>query len=202
MDEWLNKCMGTRPAMHEHDRFALDVVRSWPDVAREAAYNVLLAHGAPDHLDDGAVQWDGLGPWKRVVVCAEDDDDDPADVVESVIDTTIPESARDAVDEIAADWHVQVEDDGELSVRGPDLKTNVLTLNVVHCMVHDGLTPEQARERRVLQLAELRDGRPPDDVDELHFAADAPHGEPQTITPHPPTDAVAAVRRDEVGNSS
>jgi hypothetical protein len=188
--------------MAEQDRFALDVIRQWPDVAREAAYNVLLAHGAPDHLDDDAVRWDDVGPWKRVVVCADDDDDDPSDVVESVIDATIPDSARDAVGEIASDWHVHVEDDGELAVRGPDLKTNVLTLNVVHCMVHDGLTPEQARERRALQLAELRDGHPPDDVDELHFVADAPHGEPQTITPHAPGDVVAAEHRDEVGNST
>lgn len=188
--------------MAEQDKFALDVIRGWPDAAREAAYNVLLAHGAPDQLDAGAVQWDGLGPWKRVVVCAEDEDDDPDDVVESVIDVAIPESVRAAVDEIVADWHVHVEDDGELAVRGPDLKTNVLTLNVVHSIVHDGLTAEQARERRALQLAELREGRPPDDIDELHFAADAPHGEPQTITPHHSTDSVAAVRRDEVGNQS
>jgi hypothetical protein len=188
--------------MPAHDQFALDVIRRWPDVAREAAYNVLLAHGAPDQLDDGAVRWDGLGPWKRVVVCAEDDDDDPDDIVESVIDATIPDAARATVDEIAADWHVRIEDDGELSVRGPDLKTNVLTLNVVHCMVHDALTPEQGRERRALQLAEMREGHPPDDVDELHFAADAPHGEPTTITPHRADDAVAAPRHDEVGNSS
>ena len=87
-------------------------------------------------------------------------------------------------------------------MRGPDLKTNVLTLNVVHCMVHDGLTAEQARERRALQLAELREGHPPDDVDELHFAADAPHGEPSTITAHRPADTVAAERRHEVGSGS
>jgi hypothetical protein len=188
--------------MPEQDRFALDVIRRWPDVARQAAYNVLLAHGAPDHLDDGAVQWDGVGPWKRVVVCAEDDDNDPDDVVESVIDATIPASAQDAVGEVAVDWHVHVEDDGELAVRGPDLKTNVLTMNIVHAIAHDGLTAEQARERRAMQLAELREGRPPDDIDELHFAADAPHGEPQTLTPHHQRGAVAAHRQDEVGNTS
>jgi len=188
--------------MPAHDEFALDVIRRWPDVARVAAYNVLLAHGAPDQLDDQAVRWDGLGPWKRVVVCAEDDDDDPDDVVESVIDATIPDDALRVVGDIADDWHVNVEDDGEVSVRGPDLKTNALTLNVVYRMVHDGLTPEEARERRALQLAEMREGRPPDDVDELHFAADAPHGEPSTITPHVATPPVAAERRDEVGNSS
>ena len=38
-----------------------------------------------------ALRWDGLGPWKRVVVCAEDGDDDPDDVIESVIDVTIPD---------------------------------------------------------------------------------------------------------------
>jgi hypothetical protein len=106
------------------------------------------------------------------------------------------------VDEVAEEWHVHMEDDGELAVRGPDLKCNVLTLNVVHSMIHDGLTAEQARERRALQLTELRAGHPPDDVDELHFAADAPHGEPSTITPHRPADTVAAERRDDVDNTS
>ena len=134
-------------------------------------------------LDDDAVRWDGLGPWKRVVVCAEDDDDDPDDVVESVIDVTIPEAVTGRRRRDRRRWHVHVEDDGELAVRGPDLKINAITLNVVHGMVHDGLTPAGPRASRPA-LADLRDGRPPDDADELHFAADAPHGEPSTITAH------------------
>ncbi len=163
--------------------FALDVIRSWPDVAREAAYNVVLAHGAPDELDEHALRWDGLGPWKRVVVCAADDHDVSGDVVESVVDATVPDDCRATIDEVAGEFHIAVEDDGELSVRGPDLKTNVLTLNVVHAMVAEGLTPDAARERLDQQLTALRRGHPPADAGELHFAADAPHGEPRTITP-------------------
>src|SRR3954463_12072461 len=93
---------------------ALDVIRHWPDVAREAGLQVLQAHGAPDELDDGWLQWDQLGPWKRVVVCADDDDDDECDVVESVVDARIADDRHAA---IADEWHVRVEDDGEIAVR-------------------------------------------------------------------------------------
>jgi hypothetical protein len=161
--------------------FALDVIRAWPDVARAAAYTVILVHGPPDDLDEHALRWDHLGPWKRVVVCADDGDDDPDDVIESVIDVTIPADRRPALDEVAAEFRVVVEDDGELSVRGPDLHVNAITLNVVHEMIVHGMRAQQARERRSRDLADLRDGHPPADADELHFADDAPHGEPRTI---------------------
>jgi hypothetical protein len=169
--------------------YALDVIRHWPDAAREAAYGVLLAHGAPDPVDPGALRWEHLRPWKRVVVCAVDE---PEEVVESVIDAEVPQDRRAAVDAVAGDFHITVEDDGELSVRGPDLKTNVLTLNVVHAIVYDGLSPDDARARRDDQLAALREGHPPDDAEELHFADDAAPGEPRTITPRtPPADQTA-----------
>ena len=161
--------------------FALDVIRPWPDVAREAAYQVILVHGPPDELEEQSVRWNGLGPWKRVTVCADDGDDDPDDVIESVIDVTIPEARRADVDAVAAEFRVTIEDDGELAVSGPDLHVNAITLNVVHDMVEHGLAPQPARERRARDLADLRDGHPPADADELHFADDAPHGEPRTV---------------------
>lgn len=162
--------------------FALDVIRPWPEVARRAAHQVILVHGPPDELDDQALRWDHLGPWKRVVVCADDGDDDPDDVIESVIDVDIPAARRAEVDAVAAEFRVTVEADGELAVRGPDLHVNAITLNVVHAMVTEGLTPQEARERRSRDLAGLRDGHPPADADELHFADDAPHGEPRPLS--------------------
>ena len=161
--------------------FALDVIRPWPDVAREAAYQVILVHGPPDELDEHALRWDGLGPWKRVVVCADDGDDDPEDVIESVVEVAIPDARRPDVEAIAAEFRVTIEADGELAVRGPDLHVNAITLNVVHAMVTGELTPQTARERRSRDLAALRDGHPPADADELHFVADAPHGEPRPV---------------------
>ena len=86
--------------------FALDVIRPWPDVAREAAYQVILVHGPPDVVDERSLRWDGLGPWKRVVVCADDGDDDPDDVIESVIDATIPAARRADVDAVATEFRV------------------------------------------------------------------------------------------------
>jgi hypothetical protein len=161
--------------------FALDVIRPWPDVAREAAYQVILVHGPPDDLDEQALRWDHLGPWKRVVVCADDGDDDPDDVIESVVEVAIPDERRADVEAIAAEFRVTVEADGEVAVRGPDLHVNAITLNVVHAMVTGELTVQDARERRSRDLADLRDGHPPADADELHFAADAPHGEPRPM---------------------
>jgi hypothetical protein len=161
--------------------FALDVIRPWPETAREAAYQVILVHGPPDDLDDCSLRWNDLGPWKRVVVCADDGDDDPDDVIESVIDAPIPPARRADVDAVATEFRVSVEDDGELAVRGPDLHVNAITLNVVHAIVVDGLRPQEARERRSRDLADLRDGHPPADADELHFADDAPHGEPRSL---------------------
>ena len=161
--------------------FALDVIRPWPEVAREAAYQVILVHGPPDELDDHSLSWDHLGPWKRVVVCADDGDEDPDDVIESVIEVAIPDERRGAVEEVATEFRVTMEEDGELAVRGPDLHVNAITLNVVHAMVVAGLAPQAARERRSRDLADLRDGHPPADADELHFADDAPHGEPRPV---------------------
>src|SRR5688500_16768935 len=114
--------------------FALDVIRPWPDVAREAAYQVILVHGPPDELDEHSVRWNGLGPWKRVTVCADDGDADPDDVIESVIDVAIPAARRADVDAVATEFRVTIEDDGELAVSGPDLHVNAITLNIVHDM--------------------------------------------------------------------
>lgn len=161
--------------------FALDVIRPWPAGARAAAYQVILVHGPPDDLDDHSLRWDHLGPWKRVVVCADDGDGDLQDVIESVIDVSLAPARRAAVEEVATEFRVTLEDDGEIAVSGPDLHSNAITLNVVHAMAVDGLAPQDARERRSRDLANLRDGRPPTDADLLHFAGDAPHGEPRTI---------------------
>jgi hypothetical protein len=168
--------------------FALDVIRSWPDVAREAAYQVLLVHGPPDSLDDHSLRWNDLGPWKRVVVCADDGDDDPDDVIESVVDATVPADRRADIDDVAVEFRVTLERDGEISVRGPDLHANAITLNVVHDIATRGLRPLAAREKRSRDLADLRDGHPPADADELHFADDAPHGEPRSTGSSGSTD--------------
>lgn len=177
----------------EHPPFALDVIRPWPPTAREAAYEVLRVHGAPDHTEERSLRWDGVGPWKRVVVCADDGDDDIDDVVESVVDATVPDHHRAAIAAVATEFRITIEEDGEIAVRGPDLHCNAITLNVVHAMITEGLRPDSARARRSGDLAALRAGTPPPDADELHLVHDAPHGEPRSFgegssTPVPGTD--------------
>jgi hypothetical protein len=162
-------------------RYALDVIRSWPDRAREAAYQVIRVHRSPDELEPGSLCWRGIGPWKRVVVRAHDGNEDPDDAVEAVIDAVVPAERHRDVVAVAAEFRVRMEDDGELSVRGRDLPSNVVTLNVLHSLVEGALSVEEAREQRSRHLADLRDGRPPADIQTLRLANDAPCGEPRPV---------------------
>lgn len=161
--------------------FALDVIRPWPPKARAAAYEVLRVHGTPDHLEERALRWDELGPWKRVVVCADDGDQDVDDVVESVIDGEVPADRRADVEAVVAEFRITIEDDGEIAIVGPDLHCNAITLNVLHALLTRGLRPDEARAQRSADLAALRAGNPPPDAHELHLADDAPHGEPRSF---------------------
>lgn len=177
----------------EHPPFALDVIRPWPPTARSAAYEVLRVHGAPDRVEERSLRWDHLGPWKRVVVCADDGSKYTDECVESVIDGVVPEDRRAVVDAVAVEFRITVEDDGEIAVRGPDLHCNAITLNVLYALITEGLRPDDARARRSGDLAAMRAGTPPPDADELHLVDDAPHREPRSFgngsaAPVPGTD--------------
>jgi hypothetical protein len=70
-------------------------------------------------------------------------------------------------------------DDEEIAVRGRDLASNVITLNVLHALVEGELSIDEARERLAGHLGDLRDGRQPPGAESLRFANDAPCGEPR-----------------------
>lgn len=159
--------------------YALDVIRHWPRVAREAAYHVILVHRQPHVVEPDMLEWHGIGPWKRVTVAA--DAEDPDDVVEAVIEAIVPADRRGDVAAVAAEFRVHVGSGDELAVRGRDLAGNVITLNILHELVEGTLTPDDARDRRALDMADLRAGRPPVTAETCRFADDAPHGEPRTV---------------------
>lgn len=167
--------------------YALDVIRSWPDVARQAAHQVLLVHRAPHEVASDALCWIGIGPWERVVVRAGDPDADPEEavewVVEAVVAAEVPADRRAAVDEVAAEFRVRI-GDGELAVFGRDLASNVVTLNALHALVTGELTVDEARARRAGDLDLLRSGRSPTGAETLRFADDAPCGEPRLLHAH------------------
>ena len=159
--------------------YALDVIRHWPPVAREAAYHVILVHRQPHVVEPDVLEWHAIGPWKRVTVTADAKDAD--DVVEAVIEATVPTDRRGDLEAVAEEFRVRVGSGDELAVRGRDLAGNVITLNIVHELVEGTLTPEEARDRRALDMADLRAGRPPVTAETCRFADDAPHGEPRTV---------------------
>jgi hypothetical protein len=169
----------------ERPRYALDVIRSWPDVARQAAHQVLMVHRAPSVVEDDSLCWTGIGPWKRVLVRAGSSGADPdvvlESVIESVVEAEIPADRRADVATVASEFRVDVEDDGEIVVRGRDLASNVITLNVLHALVDRELSVDAARERRAVDLAALRAGRPSPGAETLRFAGDAPCGEPRLL---------------------
>jgi hypothetical protein len=160
-------------------RFALDVIRSWPGVAREAAHHVILVHRAPHVVEPETLQWHGIGPWERVTVSAREAD--PDQVVESVVKVAIPGHRRADVDAVADEFRIRVEEGDEIVVRRGDLARNVITLNVLHELLEGTLSPDEAIDHRRRDLADLRAGRPPASAATCRFADDAPHGEPRAV---------------------
>lgn len=171
----------------ERPRYALDVIRSWPEPARQAAHQVLMVHRAPHDVSADALRWRGIGPWKTVTVRTVDADADPETVVEEIIESVvtaeIPRERRHVVEQVADEFRVRL-DDGEVVVVGRDLASNVITLNALHALVVGEVSVDEARTRRARHLDLLRSGRAPVGAETLRFADDAPCGEPRLLNAH------------------
>ena len=119
---------------------ALDVVRHWPPNARDAAQRVLSTHGEPDDVAPDAVIWRQASPWQRVTVRR---DERPGTIVEAAIEHHLQRRDDSSFVQLLTDLHVTA-DEATVSVRGPDLLANVLTLNSIHAAIEGELDPDEA----------------------------------------------------------
>lgn len=147
-------------------------IGSWPEESREAAKLVIDAHGEPDEATDGRLVWHRRGPWKRIVATRTFYPHEfPAphtDSVESVIDYVVPPEKVTPLAEF--DGSVIVERTaGEVSARCHDEQANLLALNLMHDIVSDRKSVQEAREYYAKEFADFRRKEPTPYMEKLHF---------------------------------
>lgn len=150
------------------------IIQSWPDESREAAQLVIDAHGEPDEATDTQLTWHRAGPWKRMVATrAFFQHDFPAphiDCVESFLDYRVPVDKFTPLAEF--DGSVICERTaGEVSARCHDEQANLLALNLMHDIVNDAKSPQEAREYYAKEFADYRRKKPTPYMEKLRFTA-------------------------------
>jgi len=169
---------------------ASDVISQWPAESREAAQLVVDEYGDPQEVTDSLLIWHGAGPWKRVIASRwffEHDFPAPhIDAVESVIDYRVPPELISSITEF--DGSVIVDRTaGEVSARCHDVQANFLALNLMHDIVLDERTVDEAREYYAQEFLNSRRKQPTPYMSGLRFTPD-----PQT------TDSDERILSDEM----
>lgn len=148
------------------------IIANWPEESREAAQLVIDAHGGPDEATDSQLTWYDVRPWKRIVASkAFYQHDFPAphiDCVESVLDYRVPAAKFTPLAEF--DGSVVCERTaGEVSARCHDEQANLLALNLMHDIVTDAKSPQEARDYYAKEFADYRRKKPTPYMDGLRF---------------------------------
>lgn len=148
------------------------VIERWPDESREAARLVIDAHGEPDEATDTFLVWHDVAPWKRLVASRDFFRHEfPAphiDSVESVIDYRIPPEKFDEIGTF--DGSVVVERTaGEVSARCHDEQANNLALNLMHDIVTEARSVEDARRYYAEEFLGYRRKDPTPYMEKLRF---------------------------------
>ena len=148
------------------------LIRQWPEESREAAQLVIDQYGEPDESSQSQLLWYQPGPWKRIVATRtfyQHDFPVPhIDSVESVIDYRVPADKFSPLAEF--DGSVIVERTvGEVSARCHDEQANLLALNLMHDIVTDAKSVQEARDYYAKEFVDFRRGKPTPYMEKLHF---------------------------------
>jgi hypothetical protein len=148
------------------------IMQDWPKESREAAQLVIDAYGEPHEATPTQLTWHAPGPWKRIVATkAFWQHDFPAphiDAVESFLDYRVPVHKFTPLAEF--DGSVIVErTSGEVSARCHDEQANYLALNLMHDIVRDEKSVQQAREYYAKEFADYRRKKATPYMDGLRF---------------------------------
>lgn len=148
------------------------LTEGWPSESREAAQLVIDQYGDPDEITDTQLTWFKPGPWKRIVASrAFYTHNFPAphnDSVESFIDYLVPPDKFTALAQF--DGSVIVERTvGEVSARCHDEQANFLALNLMHDIVTNAKSVDEARAYYAKEFADYRRKKPTPYMEKLHF---------------------------------
>lgn len=152
-------------------------IEGWPKESREAAQLVVDQHGEPDEATASRLAWYERGPWKRIVASKvfyqHNFPTRHTDSVECVIQYRVPVHK---ISKLAAfDGSVIVERTaGEVSARCHDEQANILALNLMHDIVTEAKSIDEARRYYAQEFLRFRRKDPTPYMDELRFPADDP----------------------------
>jgi hypothetical protein len=148
------------------------IIKSWPEESREAAQLVINKYGEPAEATESQLTWYRAGQWKRIVATKlfyQHNFPVPhIDAVESFIDYRVPPDQCAAV--AAFDGSVMVERTaGEVSARCHDEEANSLALNLMHDIVTNAKSVQQARNYYAKEFLDYRRKKPTPYMDKLQF---------------------------------
>jgi hypothetical protein len=154
------------------DHKGSQIIESWPEESREAAQLVIDQYGEPHEATESLLTWHEVGPWKRMVASREFYPHEfPApriDSVESFLDYRVPTEKLTALADF--DGSVIAERTaGEVSARCHDEQANFLALNLVHDIVMNERTVDDARRYYAEEFLAARRGDPTPYMDGLRF---------------------------------
>ncbi|HYZ26359.1 MAG TPA: hypothetical protein VE597_05590 [Geminicoccaceae bacterium] len=151
---------------------AEEIVKTWPEAAREAANEMMEEYGAPDEATASLLLWHNDGPWRRTVVYREEAQHNfPAphrDVLEQFIPYRVP---VDKFDDLAAfDGNVLVDrTKGLMSARCAGEGGNFLSLNLAYEIIQGNKDVESARAAYAQAMKARKEGNTPEIMQRLMF---------------------------------
>jgi hypothetical protein len=172
------------------------IIQDWPEESKEAAQLVIDQYGEPDEATESQLTWDHPGPWKRIVATKafyrHEFPIPHTDSVESFIDYRIPVEKFTPIARF--DGSVITERTaGEVSARCHDEQANFLALNLMHDIVTDARTVEEAREYYAKEVLDARRKEPTPYMERLRFAPQGPEAADPDVRIIPEEELKAAI---------
>lgn len=158
-----------------------EIIKSWPEDAREPAQLVIDKYGEPDEATETLLTWHHTGPWKRITasrtVHLHNFPVPHWDAVESVIDYRVPVEFITPIVEF--DGSVTIKRTaGEASAQCHDEEANSLALNLMRDMVLGKKTVQEARDYYAKEFLDYRRKLPTPYMNELDVQMQSDSGDP------------------------
>ena len=158
-----------------------EIIKSWPEDAREPAQLVIDKYGEPDEATETLLTWHKVGPWKRITASrAVHLHNFPVphwDAVETVIDYRVPVEFITPIVEFDGSVTIR-RTAGEASAQCHDEEANSLALNLMHDMVTGKTTVQEARAYYGKEFLDYRRKLPTPYMNELKFQPQSDCGDP------------------------
>lgn len=145
---------------------------NWPDMAKKSAQQTIEKYGPPNEATPSHLIWFNNGPWKRTIVHRHEIPHDfpqpHTDVIENVINYEVPVEKLTELGRYDSSLYVD-RTRGEASARCDMEAANILSLNLMHDIVHGKYTAEEARKEYAEVTAAFMMNRPAPYAEVLQF---------------------------------